>query len=72
MRRWNGRGLARSFGDDESEEAQAGIDAENPAVGEAETAEADYSFEGYSVEFIDKVVFLPLAVAGAAIRRAGR
>lgn len=47
--RSNGRDLGRAFGDTEES------DSEEPPTGEP-----DYGFEGYRVEFIDKVALLPI------------
>ena len=60
MKRWNGRGLARSFDDGETDEDGGVILADDATDGDWETVESDYSFEGYSVEFIDKVALMPL------------
>jgi hypothetical protein len=45
------RGLTRAFGDDEPDTAPETSADTQP----------DYSFEGYSVEFLDKVALLPVA-----------
>jgi hypothetical protein len=52
--------MTRALGDDETEHgAESGVDAAGAA--EDATAQADYSFEGYSAEFLDKVALLPIA-----------
>ena len=61
MGRWRHAGWARSFGEEEP------VADDTPRAGEEAppTAEADYSFEGYSVEFLDKVALMPAAPAAA-------
>ena len=50
----------RTFGDDEIEATEEGpVDASADAGGQ--TMEADYSFEGYSVDLLDKVAMMPMA-----------
>ena len=59
MRRGKRSGLLRTLSED-SAEAESD---EAPADNAGPTTEADYSFEGYSVEFIDKVALLPVSTA---------
>lgn len=54
--------MSRPFADEELEEP-----GDSAAAG---TSEPDYSFEGYSVDFIDKVALLPVTRA-ATPRKAG-
>jgi hypothetical protein len=62
MNRWNTTKMARAFGDDEIEvNEEESVDAPTDAGGQ--TTEADYSFEGYSVELLDKVALMPIAPA---------
>jgi hypothetical protein len=60
MKQRNLARISRPFSDDETE-APDEMSAEKPADAAAETSEADYSFEGYSVDFIDKVALMPIA-----------
>jgi hypothetical protein len=59
----NGHRYARPFDDDEESGTDSGIEAE-PAIG----GEPDYSFEGFSVEFLAKVQMLPASSAPPARR----
>jgi len=60
IRRWDRSGFLRALSEDESEPAAVDTHAEAPD----ETTEPDYAFEGYSVEFLDKVALLPVSEAG--------
>jgi hypothetical protein len=54
--------MTRASGDGESE-SPSGVEAYASGNAAAETTQADYSFEGYSVEFIGKVALMPVAFA---------
>ena len=47
----------------EATESEGAVDADMEASAETdgEAAQADYSFDGYSVEFIDKVALMPIS-----------
>jgi hypothetical protein len=63
FRKWS-----RSLGD---EDADGERDPSPPGVDNASEAatEPDYSFEGYSVEFIDKVTLMPIKQTPTATAR---
>jgi hypothetical protein len=63
MKSWNRRGLTRGFGDEETEEEDGDVLTAEPTDSGSEIAEPDYSFDGYTVEFIDKVAFMPVTSA---------
>jgi hypothetical protein len=58
-----GRGWTGAFGDEDIEEKPDGGAAPAGADAPIATVEPDYSFEGYSVEFIDKVALMPVTQA---------
>ena len=60
------RSLARMFSDDEAQAADEPAAEATEAA--PETSEADYSFEGYSVDFIDKVALMPIVTAAQSRR----
>ncbi len=61
MNGWHTPKMVRAFGDDEIETTgEEPVDA--PADAGEQTTEADYSFEGYSVELLDKVAMMPIAL----------
>jgi len=72
MKRWNRRGLTRSFGDEDIEEEDGSILTGDTTDSGSETTEADYSFEGYSVEFIDKVALMPVTLASPSTSQSRR
>ena len=55
-RRWS-----RVLGEEDSSEEQEGSLLPADDTGSEAAAEPDYSFEGYSVEFIDKVALMPIS-----------
>jgi hypothetical protein len=63
MTRWNTPWAARGFGAEAGESGEEASNGLNGLVtdGTAETPDADYAFEGYSVEFLDKVMLMPIS-----------
>jgi hypothetical protein len=57
---------------DEDADAVDDLITDEPADSADATTEADYAFEGYSVDFIDKVALIPPVSAAQSRRRAGR
>ena len=63
-------GTARMLSGEDAESVDDLI-TDEPADSADATTEADYAFEGYSVDFIDKVALMP-PVSAQSWRRAGR
>ena len=72
MKQWNRRTFTRGFGEEniEAPEEEGGVAGAGAAI--TETTEADYSFEGYSVEFIDKVALMPIPTGPRAAAQSRR
>jgi hypothetical protein len=71
MKHRDNRGFTRSL----TAEATEGDDGAGGAAADTttgETTEPDYSFDGYSVEFIDKVAFMPITSGAPAAARPRR
>lgn len=68
-----GRSWSRVLGEEDSGEEQEDTVLSTADEGTSEAAtEPDYSFEGYSVEFIDKVALLPVTQVPTATAQRSR